>query len=281
MRNALVLALMFMFAATGFVACQKQEFETDEAAVRALVVGDPAHFTSGTAGDSSENAQLTEDTTMGKWWRGPQTHDTVPTIDVQVQGDSAWVGWHQHNYGEIIHWVVTSDTTAAKWTKSLHEAVQINGVYRREGSDTAAYRGWKLERISLTLGQSETTNTVRIDSLKIHSSLRDILIISPLDTYYHVDSLVTFTPGEKLDITLYTNATDGYGWLHVFWGIAFVRLPFEDQGSGVFTGIWSAQMIPGFRFVIFDLMTKGTLMDRAAPYDYNGWLLPYKVQTAK
>jgi hypothetical protein len=159
--------------------------------------------------------------------------------------------------------------------------VQINGIYRRDGSDTAAYRGWKLKRISLALGQSETTNTVRIDSLKIHSSLRNILIVDPLATYYHVDSLVTFTPGEKLDITLYTNATDGYGWLHAFWGMAFVRLPFEDPGSGVFTGTWNAQMIPGLRFVIFDLMTKGTLMDRAAPYDYNGWLLPYKVQTAQ
>jgi hypothetical protein len=281
MRIALALALMFVFAATGFVACQKQEFETDEDAVRALVKGDPAHFTSGTSGDSSENAQLAEDTTRGKWWRGPQTHDSAATIEVRVQGDSAWVGWHQHNYGEIIHWVLTSDTTAAKWTKPLQEAVQINGIYRREGSDTAAYRGWKLRKISLALGQSETTNTVRIDSLKIHSSLRDILIVDPLATYYHVDSLVTFTPGEKLDITLYTNATDGYGWLHAFWGTAFVRLPFADSVSGVFTGTWSAQMIPGFRFAIFDLMTKSTLMDRAAPYDYSGWLLPYRIQTAQ
>ena len=114
MRKALVLTLMLVFAATGFVACQKQDFDSDEAAVRALVKGDPAHFTSGTAGDSSENAQLAEDTTRGKWWRGPQTHDSVPTIDVQVQGDSAWVGWYQHNYGEIFHWVMTSDTTAVK-----------------------------------------------------------------------------------------------------------------------------------------------------------------------
>ena len=281
MRKALVLALMFVFAATCFVACQKQEFETDEDAVRALVKGDPAHFTSGTAGDSTENTQLAEDTTMGAWWRGPQTHDSLPTIDVQVQGDSAWVGWHQHNYGEVFHWIMTSETTAAKWTKPLREAVQINGIYKREGGDTSAYRGWKLKKISLAYGQSETTSTVRVDSLKIHSSLRDILIVDPLATYYHVDSLVTFTPGEKLDITVYTNATDGYGWLHAFWGTAFVRLPFADTVSGVFTGTWNAQMIPGFRFAIFDLMTKSTLMDRGAPYDYNGWLLPYRIQTAQ
>ena len=281
MHRALVLTLVALFAATCFVACQKQEFETDEAAVRALVTGDPAHFTSSTAGDSNENAQMVEDTTMGKWWRVPQTHDSAASIEVQVQGDSAWVGWHQHNYGEIIHWILTSDTTAAKWTKPLQEAVQINGIFKREGSDTAAYRGWKLKRISLAYGRSETTSTVRIDSLRIHSSLRDILIGDPLAAYYHVDSLVAFKPGESLSITLYTNATDGYAWLHAFWGSAFVRLPFEDQGSGVFTGTWHAQIVPGFRFAIFDLMTKSTLMDRSASYDYNGWLLPYRIQTAR
>lgn len=280
MRKALVVALMFVFAATCFVACQKPEFETDEDAVRALVKGDPAHFTSGTAGDSTENAQLSEDTTMGKWWRGPQTHDSAATIDVQVQGDTARVGWHQHNYGEVFHWIMTSDTTAAKWTKPLQEAVQINGIFRREGSDTAAYRGWKLNKISLAYGQSETTSTVRIDSLKIHSSLRDILIVDPLAAYYHVDSLVAFTPGEQLDITLYTNATEGYAWLHAFWGSAFVRMPFDDQGSGVFTGTWHAQMIPGFRFAIFDLMTRNTLMDKTAPYDFKGWLFPYLIKSA-
>ena len=122
---------------------------------------------------------------------------------------------------------------------------------------------------------------MKIDSLRIHSSLRDILITGPLDTYYWVDSLVTFTPAEQLNITLYTNTTDGYAWLHAFWGILLVRLPFQDQGNGVYTGTWNAQVIPGFRFAIFDLMTKSTLMDRGAPYDYHGWLLPYRIQTAQ
>jgi len=93
MRKAPVLILTIVFAATCFVACQKQDFETDEDAIRALVKGDPAHFTSGTAGDSSENSLAADDTTMGTWWRGPQTHDSAATIDVEVHGDSAWVGF--------------------------------------------------------------------------------------------------------------------------------------------------------------------------------------------
>jgi hypothetical protein len=281
MRKALVLALMFVFAVTFVASCKKQDIDKDKVAVRVLVEGDTTHFKASTSGDSTESALPTDDTTMGIWWRGPQTHDSLPIIEVEVQGDSAWAGWHQHNYGEIFHWVQTSDTTAVKWTKPLQEAVQLNAVYRRDGKDTDTDRGWKLKKMSLAYGQSETTNTVRIDSLKIHSSLRNILIASPLATYFSLDSLVTFTPGEQLDITLYTNVTDGYAWMHAFWGWLLVRLPFQSQGNGVYTGTWNAQIIPGFRFVIFDLMTKSTLMDPDAPYDYNGWLLPYKIQMAQ
>jgi len=280
MRKVLVLTLTFVVAVMFSASCKKQDIDKDKAAVRALVEGDTTHFKAGTSGDSTENGLAADDTTMGIWWRGPQTHDSVPVVDVQVQGDSAWVGWRQHNYGEILHWVKVDSTTAVKWTKPLQEAVQLNAVYKREGRDTDTDRGWKLKKISLAYGESETTNTVRIDSLKIHSSLRDILIVGPLSTYYWVDSLVTFTPGEKLDITLYTNVTDGYAWLHAFWLWLFVRSPFQSQGNGVYTGTWNAQVIPGLRFAIFDLMTKGTLMDPAAPYDYNGWLLPYMIQTA-
>jgi hypothetical protein len=282
MRRAFALTVLLVVAVTFLAACKKQQdVDKDKAAVRALVEADTTHFSSGTAGDSSENSLLADDTTMGIWWRGPQTHDSAPSIAVEVVGDSAWVAWHQHNYGEIYHWVKIATDTAVKWTKPLQEAVQINGVYLRDGKDTDTDRGWKLKKISLAYGVSESVNTVRIDSLRIHSSLRDILIAGPLDTYYPVDSLVTFTPGEQLTMTLYTNATEGYAWLHAFWTVFFVRSPFQDQGNGVYTGTWNAQLWPGFRFAIFDLMSKNTLMNETVPYDYNGWLLPYKIQTAK
>jgi hypothetical protein len=183
MRKALVLTLAFVSVAIFFVSCKKQDIDKDKAAVRALVEADTAHFKAGTSGDSTEDTLLAEDVAMGIWWRGPQTHDSAPVIDIEVEGDSAWVEWHQHNYGEIYHWVKIATDTAVKWTKPLQEAVQINGVYVREGEDTDADRGWKLKKISLASGLSETTNTVRIDSLRIHSTLRDILITGPLNTY--------------------------------------------------------------------------------------------------
>jgi hypothetical protein len=278
MRKAVVLVLVLAGAVMFVASCQKQDIEKDKAAVRALVEGDTTHFKGGTSGDSTENTLPADDTTMGFWWRGPQTHDSAAVINVEVEGDSAWVSWHQHNYGEIFHWVKLTSDTAVKWTKPLQEAVQLNAVYKREGKDTDTDRGWKLKKLSLAYGQSETTKTVRIDSMRIYSSLREILIAGPLETYFPIDSLVTFTPGEKLDITLYTNATDAYAWLHAL----LFRLPFDNQGDGVHAGTWNAPLIPGpwVRFAIFDFMTKSTLMDPDAPYDFDGWLLLYKVQTA-
>jgi hypothetical protein len=268
MLKALVLTIMLAVAVSFLGSCKKQQdVDKDKAAVRALVEADTTHFNSGTAGDSSENSLAAD--------------DSIAAVEVEVEGDSARVAWHQHNYGAVYHWVRIATDTAVRWIKPLQEAVQINGVYMREGKDTDADRGWKLKKISLAYGVSESVNTVRIDSLRIHSSLRDILIPGPLDTYYWVDSLVTFTPGEQLTMTLYTNATEGYAWLHAFWTVFFVRSPFQDQGNGVYTGTWNAQLWPGFRFAIFDLMSKNTLMDETAPYDYNGWLLPYRIQPAK
>ncbi len=274
--------VVLLLAATALLvgACKVADPEADATAVRGLVEEDTTYFKAGTEGDSAEETGLLDDTTVGLWWRGPQTHDPQPTIDVEVAGDSAWVGWHQSNYGELIHWAKTSDTTSERWTKALTERVQLNAVFMREGQDTDIDRGWRLKRISLVSGNSDTTSTVRIDSLRIQSSIRDITIVDPLNTYYVLDSLVEFTPAEQLTFTMYTNATEGRAFLHAFWGWLLLRLPFQHQGDGVYSGVWNAQIIPGFRFAIFDLMTESTLLDPTAPYDYRGWLLPYRIKPA-
>jgi len=280
MRVCLRLVTVFVVCLAVVVSCKKSDPEADKAALRALVERDTTYFKSDTKGDSSENSAVFDDTTVGLWWRGPQTHDPSPLIEVGVSGDSAWVGWHQHNYGELIHWVRTSDTTAARWIKALQEKVQLNAIFRREGRESDADRGWKLKKISLVSAKSDTINTIRIDSLRIQSSLRNVLIVDPLNAYYKIDSLLSFTPAEQLTITLYTNAPDGLAFLHAFWGLLLVRMPFQNQGEGVFSGTWSAQLIPGFRFAIFDLIARPTLLDPTAPYDVSGWLLPYTIKPA-
>ena len=268
-----VLALVVFVASCG-------EKATDENAIRALVEQDPTYFKSGTQGDSAAGGGLLDDTMVGLWWRGPQTHDPQPRIEVEVVGDSAWVSWHQSNYGELFHWVRTSDTTAERWVKELTERVQLNAIFLREGGATEAGRGWRFKRLSLAFGHSDTVNTVRVDSLRIQSSLRDFTIKDPLNSYFSPDSLVSFTPGELLTMTLYTNTDDCFAYLHAFVGWLFIRVPFEHQGDGVHVGTWHAQIIPGFRFAIFDVLSTGTLLEREGPYDHSGWLLPYMIATA-
>lgn len=281
MRRVLVMAVAVVMVVL-VAACAKQNVEKDKAAVRALVESDTTHFPNGTAGsgDSTTGLYPWDDTTVGIWWRGPQTHDSVPTIDVNISGDSAWVSWQQRNYGQLFHWVRTSDTTAEKWTKTLQEKVRLNAIFIREGKQSDTDRGWRFKRLSLAFGQADPAGTVLIDSVRIQSSLRNILIKDPLNSYYQLDSLISFTPAELLTITLYTNADNGFAFLHAFWGWLFIRVPFESMGNGVFQGTWNAQLIPGFRFAIFDVLSRNTLLNKEAAYDFAGWLLPYAIKTA-
>jgi len=280
MRKLVLLGLMLV--AVAFVAsCVKpNQAEKDKTALLGVVEKESTYFAGGTKGDSSDGYCLVDDTMVGLWWRGPQTHDPTPQCSVVVSGDSGWVGWSQHNYGTLIHWVMVDSVHAEKWTKVLQEAVQLNAIFRREGQVSETDRGWRLKSISLVMGRSDTVNTVRIDSLRIHTSLRDTLIVDPLNTYYAIDSFYWFTPAEQVTLTLYTNQADGYASLHAFVGLILWRFPFQNLGKGAYQGTWNAQLIQGFRFAIFDFVSRGTLLDPAAPYDFSGWLFPYLVKHA-
>jgi hypothetical protein len=279
----LVVGLMLVFAASFMVSCKKkQDVEADKAAVKALVETDTTHFNGNTSHDSTSGSFVDGDTAV-LWWRGPQTHDSAPGDTVGVSGDSAWVDFSQHNYGAFHVLALPPGETLQLWNKALSENTHVRAIYLRTGKTTDTERGWTLNKMSLFIGQSDSTHTVTIDSLTITSSLRSIKITDPLNTFYNVDTMVTFTPGESLNVTLYTNATAGKAFLHTFmlyWPF-YVRVPFTDMGSGVFQGIWRAPVVPSIRFAIFDLLARSTIYSPDQPYDYNGWLLPYKVHTAE
>lgn len=263
-------------------ACKKADLEADKTAIKALVEADTVHFSGGTERDyEGPGVSSVGDTTLRFWVRGPQTHDSTPVVEVEVSGDSAWVRWSQHNYGQILIWADTPETTNVLWVKQLVERVALRATFLREGSESDDSRGWKLKGVSLAAGFSEPDSAVRIDSLRIQSSLREILIADPLNTFYRIDSLISFTPNELLTITLYTaNAEDGSAFLHTFWGLLPVRLEFERQAGGVFVGTWHAQTIPWLRFAILDLVSRSTLYHPTEPYRFNGWLLPYLIKNA-
>jgi hypothetical protein len=263
-------------------ACKKADPEADKAAIRALVEEDTTYFKSSTERDYDDTTMLSlaGDTTLKFWMRGPQEHDSVPVIDVEVTGDSAVVTWFQHNYGQLLIWPNIPETTGVLWVKELTERVELSAVFLRQGRETDDNRGWTLNAVSLAAGQSELDSSVRIDSVRIASSLRDIVIADPLGAFYRVDSLMWFTPGELLTITLYTNVPDGQAFLHTFLGVVPVRIPFDSEGEGRFTGTWHAQLFPWLRFAIFDVVSRNTLYHPTEPYGFRGWLLPYLIKAA-
>lgn len=273
------LSLLFVLAVAG---CKRQDLEKDRAAIRSLVEQDTVHFNTATSHDSTTGGgYFTLGDTLVFWWRGPQTHDQ-PVVEVNVVGDSAWVRWSRHNFGKFHILVKPPDTTLLLWNKDLVETVHLAAIFRRDGRESDTDRGWRLKKISLATGASDSTSTVRIDSLRIHSSLRELVVKDPLNTFFPVDSLFSFTPGEEVTVTLYTNATEGLAFLHtfvLFWPF-YVRVPFNNLGDGVFQGVWHAQLVPSFRFAIFDLITRSTVYSPDAPYDFNGWLFCYQVRTA-
>ncbi len=281
MKNLTIVGLIAVLSFC-FVSCKRQDVTADRAAIMALVERDTIHFATSTSHDSTAGGgYFTAVETLFFWWRGPQTHDTA-LIEVQVNGDSAFVSWSRHNYGYLHILAQVPDTTLQLWNKRLVETIRLQAIFRREGKESDTDRGWRLKMISLATGTSDSVNTVRIDSVRIRSSLRELVIRSPLATFFPVDSLFWFTPGEEVTVTLYTNATEGVAFLHTFvliWPF-YVRVPFDYIGDGVFQGTWHAQLVPSFRFAIFDLMPRSTIRTPDAPYDFNGWFFPYQVRTA-
>ncbi len=276
-----VAVVLMALIAIGVITCKKQDVAADRAAIIALVEKDTVHFSISTSHDSTSGGYFLAADTLVLWWRGPQTHDTA-IITVEVVGDSAWVSWSRHNFGDFYILAKPPDTSLVLWSKRLVETVRLCAVFKKEGRDSDTDRGWRLKKISLGTGVSDSVNTVRIDSVRIRSSLREILITSPLTTLFPIDSLFSFTPGEEVTVTLYTNATEGVAFLHTFilaWPF-YVRVPFNYQGDGVFQGTWRAQLVPSFRFAIFDLLSRSTIYSPDAPYDFNGWLFCYQVKTA-
>jgi hypothetical protein len=284
MRKTLVLCLMLVFATSLLVSCKKkQDIEADKAAVRALVEQDTTHFSGGTSHDST-GGFFTDGDTLVLWWRGQQTHDPAAGVSVGVNGDSAWVDFSQHNYGYFHVLALPPGETLQLWNKPLSENVHLRAIFLRTGdSQDTSTRGWKLDKISLFAAQSDTTHNVKIDSMTIVSSLRSVSITNPLDYFQNLDTMITFTPGEELTITLHTaNATAGKAFLHtfvLFWPF-YVRVPFTDMGNGVFQGVWHAPYVKSVRFAIFDLLARSSIYGPGQPYDFNGWLLFYKVNTA-
>ena len=277
--NKALIAVWTLAMVMVFIYCGKSDIERDEEAIESLIMSDTVWFSTNTEVDSTSGAYLISRDTSIVWWRGTQTH-SEPIIAIDVVGDSAWVSWQRGNFGYFYSLAQRDTLPWVLWTKLLSETAQLRATFLRTGRTSDENRGWQLHTISLAYGISDSVNTVRIDSLRVSSSqYSDLVIADPLNTFYRIDSLVTFEPGEQVTLTLYTNVTDGHAFLHTFifaWPY-YVRLNFTNEGSGVYQGTWNAQVIAYPRFAIFDLLSHSTLYTAEGEYDFNGWLFPYNI----
>jgi hypothetical protein len=273
MKRKLFVAVVLVMA----VAISQCAKETDEDAILNLIEADTIWFNPNSEVDSTSGGGRD---TLVVWWRGVQTHDE-PIIEIQITGDSAWVSYSRGNFGHFYSLAKIDTMPWVLWDKDLQETAQIRAVFMRTGEESDENRGWELDKISLAYGESNVVSTVMIDSLRITTETEavDVLITDPLNTYFALDELITFQPGEPVTVTLYTNVEDGHAFLHTFiaaWPF-YVRLPFTNIGGGVYQGTWNAQLIAIPRFAIFDLMPHSTIYTEDGPYDFNGWLLPYMI----
>lgn len=275
----IVLGIAILALVMVFVYCGKSDEELDQEMIESIIMADTIWFNPNTEVDSTSGAYFIGRDTSIVWWRGPQTH-SEPIIEIHIVGDSAWVSWQRSNAGNFYSLAQWDTLPWVLWTKPLFETAHLRATFLRTGRTDDENRGWSLNSISLAYGVSDSVNTVRIDSLRINSSqYSDLVITEPLNTFYLIDNLVTFEPGEPVTLTLYTNVIDGHAFLHTFilaWPY-YVRLNFTHEGNGVYQGTWNAQLIAVPRFAIFDLLSHSTLYTSEGDYDFNGWLLPYNI----
>jgi hypothetical protein len=285
MRNLMALLLLAPLLLIGCRNAQEPS-ELDEQAIADVMAGSDwfkltEHF-EGTALDdsgSTDTTSIAKDTIAPFLWGRRIAGHPDSRVDISVTDDSAFAAYTIHTVGtlDILGW--NPDTGWVGVQKSLVETARLYAIFKRTGRTSDPHRGWVLTHVSGAEGVSDSILTVRIDSVRIQSlSYPDTVLSDPLNIF-PLTSALTFTPGEEVALTVYTNDSSLRLFLHVFvplwpW---HVRVPFMNMGDQTYAGVWHAQLLPAVRFAVFDCLQYETLHDDEYPYDFNGWLFPYLV----
>jgi hypothetical protein len=273
--------------------CKKEDAETlDEEAILSLLNDSPffatsEHYEGEPVSDSGDtnaligDAMLMDSITPVLWGRAVTSHPD-PTLIVEIVGDSAHVAFEGHNAGlfQILVW--NPDTGWVLLDKTLGETVWIEGIFKRLGSTDEPDRGWELTDVTGVLGESDSVQTVGIDSARIETdNYPDTVFLDPME-YIDVNDVLTYDPGDDVTLTVYANDSTALAFVHVFIAIwpYHIRLPLEHIGGRAFQNAWPWRVanISGVRLMVLDLISHPTLWSDENVYDANGWMLPYQVE---
>lgn len=212
----------------------------------------------------------------------------VVTLNIVVQGDSAWV-----TRGVSFQGIFLVDTSADgafnPTSKPLADGVAQRAVFVR---DAAAVHGWR--PVALTLLDWQPTaadrRTVQVQSVAVYRNDTLQLQVDNPDSLIALDTRVPlFHQGDTVRVVAHVANTTGgsfspatLAFLHVRHadpaGIRWRRIRMTDAGTGDFSLQWIVRYTGRDRFVV-DALDAATLeLGTADNYRANEWGIPFRVQ---
>jgi len=205
------------------------------------------------------------------WYRSKNTDEASEyTISAEITGDSAFVEitgsfsgimnvFYADSIGDTIHLEKT-------FTDSLTRFAVLKKDTLKE-----YHGGWRL--IKVTDGYLFTSSPlVSIDSLKLAGTSIDTVITDVFE-FFDKDELLSVSPGEQVEITLFSQDTTSLFFAH-----SDLRRGRLTGGEGVYTKIWTAPLTTGRYRLVLDGITVSTIYDDIEDYNAIAWVIPYTVE---
>lgn len=174
--------------------------------------------------------------------------------------------------------IVAGDTAAGDTTHRLVQKpledyrirkLVLIRVHRDSADADSLHRVW---RIVGTSGVQVTAKdaVTRIQSIRVQAGLLDTLITNPLELY-RTRRVFFVPPNTPVTLTVTTLSANDLVMLNS----GDHRIRFRPNGDGTFTANWMTGDHPGLRHFGVHAMTRGTILDDAAAYDAQAWILPF------
>jgi hypothetical protein len=218
------------------------------------------------------------------WWR---TIDSTARVVSFVYGDPDSLGRpttavatiHKHFTGTFN--IVAGDTGVADtarrilhkplddlWTRKL----MLRRFRADSGSAADTTRMPHHWRVVGTSGVTVTSAgaSTEIQSVRIQAGARDTLITDPLQMH-RLRRILWIPHDTPVQVTVRTGRADDIVVLYHHSG----RRRFTANGDGTFTMTFADGDFPGLRHFGVNAFSRGTLLDDAAAYDSQAWVLPF------
>ncbi len=115
--------------------------------------------------------------------------------------------------------------------------------------------------------------TEEIVSLRVQSGALDTTITDPL-AFFRLRRLLKFATRDSVQLTMTTNHADDVALLY----LRDRRFRLKNNGDDTYSGTFRTGWFAGVGHFGVNALSHGTLFDDTAPYDSQGWILPYLVE---